>query len=262
MKIQALLLASLLAPVAAIAQETAPTPADTRPSAGHIDPLGGAHGSADPHAALSADQNIKVALQHRTEGRLPEAIQVMEMTLLKYPTHAQSHAVMADLYREKGQSSKALASIEKAIKLDDTKPLYYVSRALYYMPFQRFDEALADLNRAVELDGDLIAARFNRGSLYAQNKHYEDAIKDFDHCIAVDPHLPAPYFNRGSIRYSLGLTQLAVQDIERFIELSDNENWVNNAKDLLAVWEEREKRGAPPVSDPKQETATESEGRK
>ena len=207
----------------------------------HPDPLGGAHGGVDPHAALSADQNIKVALQHRAEGRLPEAIAVMQQTLQKYPQHASSHAIMADLLSEKGDHAEALAMIGKAVSLDDSSALFHVSRALMYLPFQRYQEALADLDRAVELEPDMIAARFNRGSLHAQLEQYDLALMDFDRCIAVDPHLPAPYFNRGSVRYSLGMKEQAVSDIEHFIELSDNAAWKQSAQQLLQAWQEKEK---------------------
>lgn len=243
MKYQAILLAVTLvaAPLHAAREQPEKNQA-VAPGPTHVDPLGGAHGGADPHAALSPDQQVKVALQHRKEGRLPEAVKVMQESLLKFPDHAQSHAVMSDLQRQNGELAKALASIEQAIALDDTAPLYYVNRALLYVAFKRPEEALKDLDHAVEMDGDLIAARFNRGSLYAQHKDYERAMKDFDHCIAVDPHLPAPYFNRGSVRYSLGLTQFAKDDIRHFIKLSKNENWKKNAEELLASWEKIENR--------------------
>lgn len=234
----AFLLLLLLAPLPL--QAAGPASEQGPASTGHPDPLGGAHGGADPHASLSADQNIKVALQHRDEGRLPEAIQVMQQTLQKYPEHAASHAVMADLLREQGDNAGALAMIEKAISLDDSVALFHVSRALMYMPFQRYEEALADLDRAIALDPDMIAARFNRGSLLAQRERYEQALQDFDHCIAVDPHLPAPYFNRGSVRYSLGMKEQAVADIEHFIELTDNDDWKQTARELLQAWEERQ----------------------
>jgi hypothetical protein len=40
----------------------------------------------------------------------------------------------------------------------------------------------------------------------------------------------------------MGMKEKAVEDIKRFIELSDNENWIKNAKELLTFWEERDKK--------------------
>ena len=231
-----ILLAGLL-PLTLHAQQD---PIPDAPAATHVDPLGGAHGGADPHAALNADQQIKVALQHRLEGRLPEAIKVMELSLRSNPSHAASYAVLADLLSEQGEQARALAMIEQAIALDSANALFHVSRALMYMPFERFDEALVDLDRAVDLDSDLIAARFNRGSLLVQLEQYESALADFNHCIAVDPHLPAPYFNRGAVYYLLGSREKAVSDIEHFIELTSNEDWKTSARELLQVWQEQE----------------------
>ncbi|MEJ2307915.1 MAG: tetratricopeptide repeat protein [Gammaproteobacteria bacterium] len=204
---------------------------------GHSEALG----ATGPLAAADAERNIEVALQYRAEGHLPQAIRLMEQTLQQHPRHATSRAVMADLLREKGDHEAALAMIDKAIALDDSVALFHVSRALMYLPFQRYDEALSDLDRAIALDPDLIAARFNRGSLLAQRERYEQALQDFDYCIAADPHLPAPYFNRGSVRYSLGMKEQAVADIEHFIKLTDNEDWKQSARELLQTWQERQK---------------------
>ena len=63
------------------------------------------------------------------------------------------------------------------------------------------------------------------------------ARTDFDHCIAVDPHLPAPYFNRAAVLDALGERPAAVEDIERFLQVSDNEAWRQQAQQLLDVWQ-------------------------
>ncbi len=58
-------------------------------------------------------------------------------------------------------------------------------------------------------------------------------MSDFDQCIAIDPHSAAPYFNRASTKHALGDTAGARADLERFIQLSDNEQWKATARDLM-----------------------------
>lgn len=215
---------------AATADNNLPTPP------AHANPLGGAHGGPDPHARLSADQHIKVALQHLAENRPAEARQVMHQALRSFPQHARARAVYSNMLLDKGDLTGALAHIERAVQLSPATPEFLVGRASLYLAFQRMQEARADLDRALSLDPDFIAARFNRGSILAENGDYETALRDFDHLVAYDPHLPAPYFNRGSIQYALGNRDAAIADIQRFLELAESESWVNAARALLKKW--------------------------
>jgi len=95
---------------------------------------------------------------------------------------------------------------------------------------------MRDLDLAVEMSPDLLPARFNRGALLYAKGDFEKALADFDHCIAVDPHAPASYFNRASTYWELGRSAEAMADLEHFVELADNADWKQAAKDLLENW--------------------------
>ncbi|MBT8129876.1 MAG: tetratricopeptide repeat protein, partial [Gammaproteobacteria bacterium] len=119
-----------------------------------------------------------------------------------------------------------------------------------YRQFGQIAQALDDLNRAIELNPDLVAARFNRGAIHYSSEEFELALSDFDQCIAIDPHTAAPYFNRGSTRHALGNKAGAMEDLERFIQLSDNEQWKATARDLMQRLDtsENDKNAAAPES--------------
>ncbi len=212
------------------------------PSADKPDALGVGHGSGtDPHIALGPDQHVRVALQHRSEGRIAEALVVLDQAIAKFPDNAQLYGVRSDIRRHNRDLAGALGDMEKAVRLDPKDALYLVGRSQLYLRFERLKEAEADLSSAIELQPDLVAARFNRGTLYAHNGEYDKALVDLEACIAADPHLPAPYFNRGSVYYNMGRKEEAVADIEHFIELAaDNESWKSSARDLLRAWEDAE----------------------
>ena len=211
-------------------------------SADKPDALGVGHATgADPHIALAPDQHVRVALQHRSEGRIAEALVVLDQAIVKFPENAQLYGVRSDIRRHNRDLSGALGDMEKAVQLDPNDALYLVGRSQLYLRFERLKAAEEDLNKAIELKPDLVAARFNRGTLYAHNGDYEKALIDLDACIAADPHLPAPYFNRGSVNYNMGRKDAAVADIEHFIKLAEGkESWVSSAKDLLRAWSDAE----------------------
>ncbi|GEM_PF-901107 len=212
----------------------------------HIDPLDAGRAAAlhrgpDPHARLSAEQQLAVAAQHMAAGRYPQAMAVLTQALSKYPHSARLFAMRADLERRQGDIKSALADLEQAVKLAPDDPLYRVGRAQLYLRFQRVEEALGDLDQAVALAPDLIPARFNRGALLANLGRPRKALADFDHCIAIQPDLPAPWFNRGSMYWSLGEHAKARADIRRFIELAREPRWQEAGRDLLKAWREQEK---------------------
>ena len=57
----------------------------------------------------------------------------------------------------------------------------------------------------------------------------------------MDPHAPSPYFNRAAVYDAMNKRKEAVADINRFMELTDNENWKQSAQDILKAWEDKDK---------------------
>lgn len=202
--------------------------------------VAGPHKSHDPHSSLTAEKHIQVALQHKQEGRMFEAIQSLSMAIPKYSDNKDLYAVRASFYMEQGQPAAALQDLQQALMLapDDTSLL--INRAQGYRQFGQIREALADLNKAISLNPDLLAARFNRGAIYYSSGDYQLALEDFDQCIAIDPHIAGPYFNRASTKQALGDTAGAKNDLNRFIQLSDSVQWKSTAQDLLKRWEKDE----------------------
>jgi len=223
----AVLLASPL-PGAAIDRESAVAPPAVPVSPGRP------HGASyDPHGKLDADTQIEIALKHRAEGRPQETLHTLSVAIERHPNHARLYAVRGSLLLEQGQITPALADLEKAVRLDPTDAEALTNRAQAYRQFGRVDQALADLDQAIALAPDLLAARFNRGAMRYGAGDLEGARADFDHCIALDPHLPGPYFNRAAVQDALGNDEAAIADLERFLQISKNDAWNRQARDLL-----------------------------
>lgn len=196
----------------------------------------GPHGSYDPHSTLSVESLIKVALQHHQEGRPELALQTLAEAIQKFPQSAEPLAVRASMKLQSNQVTEALKDLEKAVTLAPDDAQVRVNRAQAYRAFGREGDALADLDYAISVSPDLIAARFNRGAMLYAKEDFEKALADFDHCIAVDPHSAAPYYNRASTFKALQRDDEATADLERFIQLTDNEEWKKSAEELLTNW--------------------------
>ncbi len=196
----------------------------------------GPHGSHDPHARLTPDKHAQVALQHLAEGRPALALDALNQAIERYPDSAMLYGVRGSLYLEQERSAAALADLNEAVQLAPHNPVFLTNRAQAYRRFGRTEEAMADLDSAIELDSGFVAARFNRGSLAFNAGRYEQALADFDACIAADPQSAAPYFNRASVHDAMGNRALAIDDLERFLQMAPSEEWKAVATELLAQW--------------------------
>ncbi|HED17245.1 MAG TPA: tetratricopeptide repeat protein [Gammaproteobacteria bacterium] len=197
----------------------------------------GAHSRRDPHAQLTPDKQLQVALQHLAEGRTQLAMNTLNQAIGNYPDSAELYGVRGSLFLEQGSSAAALADLNRAVELAPHNPAFLNNRAQAFRRFERTKEALADLDHAIELDSHFVAARFNRGTIAFNAGKYSQAMTDFDACVAADPQSAAPYFNRASVHDAMGHRELAIADLNRFLEIADSEQWKNVAKALLLKWE-------------------------
>ena len=196
------------------------------------------HLGPNPHATLSSEQHIAVAMQHADEGRMAEALDVLTRAIVANPTDPSLIGTRGSLLLAQDRVFDALVDLEKAVALAPDSALLLINRSQAYRKFNRPQEAMADLDKAVTLKPQLVPARFNRGVLLYGEARYMEALADFDVCIQVAPETAGPYFNRAITRDAMGDQAGAVSDMNRFLELSDNPEWNKVARDTMAKWEE------------------------
>ena len=88
---------------------------------------------------------------------------------------------------------RAIASYDKAIKLDPNYANAYNNRGLAYYHEKDYKKAMADFNKAIELNPDFARAYNNRAYVYYQlkdvNKAKEDVQRAQDLKLTVDAEL-------------------------------------------------------------------------
>lgn len=201
------------------------------------------HMGPNPHAKLSSEQHIAVAMKHADEGRAEEALDVLNRAIAANPNDASLIGTLGSFLLAQDRITEALVYLEKAVTLAPDSAVLLVNRSQAYSKYNRLQEAMADLDKAVSLSPSLVPARFNRGVLLYADAKYKEALADFDVCIEVAPETAGPYFNRAVTRDALGDQAGAVSDMNKFLELSDNPEWNKIADDTMAGWEkERDKK--------------------
>lgn len=96
-------------------------------------------------------------------------------------------------------------------------------------------KAIADYDQALRLNPLFTETYFNRAFARHRLGRYQDALKDYDRLLSLEPSLASGYFNRSFTWAALGRYDKAVADTQKALELSPG-----NAKyaEQLADWKE------------------------
>ena len=99
---------------------------------------------------------------------------------------ADAHRHLGNRYSSRQEYLAAIEGYTRATILDPTYTDVYHSRGvLYWREFGHHDRAIRDLNRVLELDPSRAEAYFNRAFAYKLLGEYDKAMADFEHYLEV-----------------------------------------------------------------------------
>jgi tetratricopeptide (TPR) repeat protein len=141
---------------------------------------------------------------------------------------------LGGIQQRQKQISKAAASFAYALKLDPTKPEYYVRRANFNAMVGFPEMALTDIAEAIKLQPDNAEFYWVKGiicGLAAGSKNtrgfLEEAIKSFSMAISKNPQEPKYLISRANAYTQLKRNAEGVNDIDKAITLApDNSDFV------------------------------------
>lgn len=88
----------------------------------------------------------------------------------------------------------------------------HFEKALQYYSDNQFDKALAEINRAIRLNSGNSSNFHLRGNIYYELHQYRKAIENYNRAIQLSPNDASAYANRGWSERKLGKIEQAVQD--------------------------------------------------
>ena len=86
-----------------------------------------------------------------------------------------------------GDTDRALADFDQAIKLDPKDALAYSNRGFAWRTKGDMARAAADYEQAIKLDAGNASAFYNRGNAYYEKRDFDRAIADFDQALKINP---------------------------------------------------------------------------
>jgi tetratricopeptide (TPR) repeat protein len=115
----------------------------------------------------------------------------------------------------------------------------YNNRGNAYDDMGETAKALADYDQALRLNPMFSEAYFNRAFVRYRLGRHQEALKDYDRLLSLEPVLASGYFNRSFAWAAMGRYDKAVADVQKALELSpSNSNYMEQLqewKDSLAA---------------------------
>jgi tetratricopeptide (TPR) repeat protein/Zn-dependent protease len=98
-----------------------------------------------------------------------------------------------------GDFERAAQYHARDIDREPQQPNHYLARAACYLNLLQKEKALADVERALKLAPKSAVALQLRGEIYSMDKEYESALEYFTRAQEINPHWAVPYFDRGAV---------------------------------------------------------------
>lgn len=103
------------------------------------------------------------------------------------------------LYFQKGKLDSAISDLELAVRIDSTKPEYYIDLSQYYLLTAHSEKTHDLLKRAENNFPDNISVLMESGKLYLYVSDYEKAKDYFNRILELDNYNGMAYFYKGII---------------------------------------------------------------
>lgn len=151
---------------------------------------------------------------YMTDDEFAEAYRSAQRALRLNPELAAGYRAIADLFRHKGESERALRQIENAINYEpDNAENYYVKGSTFLS--QDTDKAIEALLYAAKMNPDLGKTYYNLGAAYISKGDYENAEKSMLRYVELVPYDPSGNISLGMIYRDLGRIDEAVSEFEK-----------------------------------------------
>jgi len=181
-----------------------------------------------------AHNNLGLALAH--QGRLPEAIQHYERALELKPNYAEAHNNLGSAVADEGKLSEAIQHYQRALQL---KPEYadaYNNLGLALARQGNLAEAIQQYQQALEIKPYYAEAYNNIGLVLAAQGKPSDAIQQYERALQFKPEYAEAHNNLGLVLARQGKLPEAVQQYERALQLRpDYVEVLNNLAYMLAT---------------------------
>lgn len=162
--------------------------------------------------------------------------------IAKAPNNVRAHNEIGAILRDQGEHDKAIEQFEKALKINSNYALIYYNLGDIQYRLGNYENAVAYFKKAhkLKLTQQLHMDILNSlGMTYSEMGDNEKAINAFKETLQVFPLSIIPYSNLGRQYIKMGKFDLAIEILERGLEIREEPYLRSNLS--LAYTQKREK---------------------
>jgi len=144
------------------------------------------------------------AAYHYLKGDYERAAQMYSAEIDKQPNDLNNYLTRAGCYLAIGQSERAFADVERALRINPNHPFALELRGEIYLVNKDFDAALAAFEHTKSLNPAWAVPYFDIASLQMERGELESALANFNKAIALQPRMPLFYVMRSLAHFKNG----------------------------------------------------------
>ncbi len=160
------------------------------------------------------------------QGDYERAAQIFTKNIDREPGQANHYIARAACYLSMLQTQRALADVERALRLAPNNPVALQLRGEMYVMDKNYDAALELFARAQTLNPHWAVPYFDRGSVYFDQRSFPAALAEFDKAISMLGNFPLFFVLRSLTQFVLGNVEASHKDQDSALRLSDRDSLV------------------------------------
>jgi tetratricopeptide (TPR) repeat protein len=176
--------------------------------------------------ALSTNtyDQLSSGLKLAKEGRLEEAVSVLEKALEKNARLAEAHVKLIAIYGQLRQPLKAEGHFQAAVRLEPQNPESYFNRGLVLASQEEFVEAESSFRKVLEINPQYLAAQLNVGSMLEAQGKPSDAMVEYKKVLDKNPEDAQAHFSLGRILVNQEDYKAGIEHLLKSINVGDENN--------------------------------------
>ena len=167
-------------------------------------------------------RGIKGAIEKPNLVTLAESVETYDEIVKENPKTGRYYTLRAGAHWARGESVKALADFDEAIKLGYDSANAFASRALFLTGSHEYEKAIDDFTKAIEKGDKTEAIYVNRAAAYLQLNLVDEAIADYTTAINLNGKNAGVLQQRATAFKVKGDLDKAIEDFSKAMDLSPN----------------------------------------
>jgi len=175
---------------------------------------------ADPQNGLAW---ARLAELWSSSGRLDKSLDAAQKAVAIAPYLSRTQTVLGFAYLTQVKTSEARDAFSKALELDQADPLPHLGLGLAIIREGDLKEGGREIEIAASLDPNNSLIRSYLGKTYYEKKRSNLDGREYATAKELDPNDPTPWFYDAIRKQTINRPVEALHDMERAIELNDNQ---------------------------------------